>query len=689
MADELSRLKEPGFEALDQLLHGYADGHRLLQGSRRIPDDLSRLMLRMSDLSGSNLAEGFEEYFTGYPLTSLKAYALAKTWYAPEMPRPGCVWTHTLIIPFSAMARIRRLDILESLFKRPNGPSKREGYSDPIPLNNLTHGQSHLSPLAESARALPGLIARFYENDGKPLLLPSRTSRQFEGAIFALWSQQWPELRTQFTFCTGSLSARSYGKQPLDVQCVPLSRTREISLSISSETCTAPDVVDSATEPPQWAIEAANDENALGNESIRDFLWSVAGAHSTRQDFISFIRVFEVIHDAPTISELVASIASVFPLAQDGADLKLRLLRRTAPIEGRLRFREQDILFALATTDQYSSFDGKELGLTVRGAALWEDQDSAAWLLTQLFHASLNSLGEQVLSGLISVVVPETALVVIRDNPELLPTLFRAKPDLAASADLWRLGGDRKRELFESVANREGLDSSLVASIVSAMLETGAEWLIRRALETWGKDAVFAVLSWIDAHGGTMTEITRQALTFHVREVMEWIRSRPASSESLIAVAHIVAPYSYNMTTYETTVWHVVYRSLRNSQREAEATYVCTLLLALGLGNAPPAPLDLISESFERVHELAARNLLSDDAWIIMEPLVPELSWFSNWDKCERLRRALVLAFVRHRWTASTLRQVVRDTKIRKQILRSAARIDGGEEYFERMHVSE
>jgi len=65
---------------LNQVLHGYAEGHRQLAGSISLPDELSRLALRMSDLSGSGVAKGFEDYITGYPLTSINAYALAKTW---------------------------------------------------------------------------------------------------------------------------------------------------------------------------------------------------------------------------------------------------------------------------------------------------------------------------------------------------------------------------------------------------------------------------------------------------------------------------------------------------------------------------------------------------------------------------------------------------------------------------------
>lgn len=75
--------------AIQQTLHGYSEGHRLLDGSIKITDELARIVLRMSDLSGSNVVSGFEEYVTGYPLEQINVYAVAKTWYAPEMPRPG------------------------------------------------------------------------------------------------------------------------------------------------------------------------------------------------------------------------------------------------------------------------------------------------------------------------------------------------------------------------------------------------------------------------------------------------------------------------------------------------------------------------------------------------------------------------------------------------------------------------
>ena len=192
--------------ALHQLLHGYAEGHRLLEGSFTLQDDLTRLLLRMSDLSGSSMVPGFEDYITGYPLASIDAYALAKTWYAPERPRPGCVWTHTLVIPSQVLSEISSLRVLLPLFKRPTEESFRGQYSKDLVLDTASSQGVHITAplLDEAQREFPPLVWSYYGMGDRPLIVAAKTSREFERVIFALWSQQWPSLRLAFTFCTGS-----------------------------------------------------------------------------------------------------------------------------------------------------------------------------------------------------------------------------------------------------------------------------------------------------------------------------------------------------------------------------------------------------------------------------------------------------------------------------------------------------
>src|SRR5690606_17437412 len=116
---QLERMPSKSYQ-LHQTLHGYVDGHRLIKASVVLPPDADRLMLVMSDMSGMSMVRGFESYLTGYPVKDLKSYALARTWYAPERKRPGCVWTHTLLVDNSVLANIDHLFALVHLFSRPS-----------------------------------------------------------------------------------------------------------------------------------------------------------------------------------------------------------------------------------------------------------------------------------------------------------------------------------------------------------------------------------------------------------------------------------------------------------------------------------------------------------------------------------------------------------------------------------------
>src|SRR5258706_9493445 len=99
-----------------QTLHGYSDGHSLLATSSDLSSEEKFSLLKMSDLSGSISGSEFDPYITAYPLSN-QFYAIAKTWPASEMPRPGCVWTHTILVSPATLGRIENLAELVKLFQ--------------------------------------------------------------------------------------------------------------------------------------------------------------------------------------------------------------------------------------------------------------------------------------------------------------------------------------------------------------------------------------------------------------------------------------------------------------------------------------------------------------------------------------------------------------------------------------------
>ena len=105
---------------IEQVLHGYSNGHTPLQSSIKTlsSNDLA-LMDILSDWSGYQDERGDESYITAYPLNDCDYYVIAKSWYADDMERPGCVWTHSLLINLNDIDKEFDFRMLLPYFKRP------------------------------------------------------------------------------------------------------------------------------------------------------------------------------------------------------------------------------------------------------------------------------------------------------------------------------------------------------------------------------------------------------------------------------------------------------------------------------------------------------------------------------------------------------------------------------------------
>ncbi|MBR5014201.1 MAG: hypothetical protein IKY16_06310 [Bacteroidales bacterium] len=103
---------------IHQALHGYNQGHNRLASSFPLSaqdDDKMKMLSDWSEYSGSN----DNSYITTYPLSDGKHYVIAKSWYADDMERPGCVWTHSLIVDLDNLDEKFDFRSLVGLFKRP------------------------------------------------------------------------------------------------------------------------------------------------------------------------------------------------------------------------------------------------------------------------------------------------------------------------------------------------------------------------------------------------------------------------------------------------------------------------------------------------------------------------------------------------------------------------------------------
>lgn len=199
-----------------QALHGYSEGHRQFACSADLTAKDSRLVLVMSDASGSGVTAEGVSYLTGYPLQESGLYALAMTWPATEMPRPGCVWTHTLFIEFSDLAVLDRPSLLAQLFLRPSVETSRT-YGTCLQLAGSL--PSYCPPLLPSQVSLfEQLASALYKHPTEQVWARRTRGSLVDDVVLRLWDLQWPRLRRSFRFCTLTTRDRSQEGLPFDLQ---------------------------------------------------------------------------------------------------------------------------------------------------------------------------------------------------------------------------------------------------------------------------------------------------------------------------------------------------------------------------------------------------------------------------------------------------------------------------------------
>ncbi|GAB5548119.1 MAG: hypothetical protein SangKO_078790 [Sandaracinaceae bacterium] len=658
---------------LHQALHGYRDGHELLATS---DDAISargrRTMLALSDLSGDGVTSSFSQYLTGYPIAQEGKYAFACTWYADEMRRPGCVWTHTLMIAFSDLAAIEDLGDLRAHFRRPTS-SKHFGTYERQIRHQFGHGPSEVNVDAPLAAAV---ISALY-GDQRPTLVPAASTNEHEELVLRIWSQQWPRLRRSFTFCTGSLSPRSLDKQPLDLQVVPFGRvrnalrgSRERYCLVESSASVARHAVDGSA-PGQWLAAAAGDLTQP-TSGLRTFLRRFgADVEGNRESFRKLTECFVAVarHRATGGSpdELLTAVARALPAEDQGAMLKATLIGRadsdSAP--PLVQLDEDGLLRWLMASDDARAFELSDSNLLARVGELLRPGSSEFdpaildWLLQA--RDVLNRRGTLCLTELLRGIDLDQLRKLFMEDRALFVRLVRSAPELTTRLNVWTQPREFQRACLEALSSGISRDekSAVVRAAMDAPRPPPASDLLEALSDEIIDDLLNAALG--SGLGSTPAQPLpgwRTALSKSSDRVCTWFAGLGAEQlpRAALVVANLLGPRHPDLRRLGAAPLLRATRWEDSGLSRNDRVDLAGFMLAYALGSKDGG--ELAASSFPVVHEAAMRDALPQRAWRWLAPDMPTgNSWFGlyDWDRAEKLRRALVDAFIRHGWDAAHL----------------------------------
>jgi len=613
--------------SVHQAIHGYRDGHRLLSSSTPLGSDAARAMLVLSDMSGPAMQPGFDEYLTGYSLAGTDYFVFAKTWYAPEMQRPGCVWTHSLLVPRPQVASMSAARLMGSL-RRPQVDGVEAAATSPVvideevPLGGTGDGFADKGLAATMIGAVLG--------QPRPVIVVADTAAQFEAVFLRLWEELWPAERTRFSFCTGALMPRANAGALLDLQAVP----RAIPPSQFRKSASSALVLDLRTpgKIEGW-VDLVLDGAVRGDATFRTWLEAAAGADAGRAIVPSLAPIFGEWH-APGSSARTA-LASVVGAKDLDLGARSRLIGmvfdRANTESGAAGRREllqglcghRDIDFAPIATM-----------LEDQTRRLFEESRSEGVALVLLLLGSeLAEIGERVLRAAVLLLVPNDVETFGDAQAPFLSTIVGANPALAQSPILWQRVGSRSVDVLSQL-NAANLDDEARGSVIDAIFTSGRDVSVDALVRFGGKVAITRALT---AHASGQLQISWQwqsAFSAQPNTVLEWLESLSCPSlRDLDLGSRVVSPKATQSRL--ATVW---------KSGTAGSASVAPRVAAFGLTLAfweADVKSPLLAVSFQPTYDAAGSSRLEYEEWDWLREQAPSVSWYRDWDRCERLATAL------------------------------------------------
>jgi len=648
-----------------QALHGYEDGHRLIASSTSLRSRDQKTMLIMSDVSGAGANLEATGYLTGYPLADSGFYAVARTWAATEMARPGCVWTHTLLVDFADLANLSAMNFLDRAFRRPPTDLDLNGYMSPLTIEKDSSDPVLPKTTRESLKRV------MYALYGFPRDKIISTSDGDSSLIsFLVWAQQWPRLRRSFRFCTLAFADRSSEGAQFDLQFTPL-RDRSIRSRFN-------DTIDADKKDlseSSWLEEALDDVSRGKDGRLRKFLKDVGGdIAGGREMFVPLCMLHRMIPrfgaDSGLIDNAIELIDSAFDSASAGS-LRSLLFAAVARHPESLNDRSADFLLThISLLNEISLDHAQELG-----QALWLKTPDRMLDLIQSTEPQA-TFAKKVIDSLNKVKLFE----VIKQQPYLLSRLLEHRPDLLSEPDIWSVQGD----WVQNIPLPSGPDAG---SVLTAILKARRSDLAFKAERAFGSTAILRTVSSLLTEGKSSSQEYSawfDVAMSHPSTVSEFLTTEPTISMSLLlAIATRTQPDTLP-NEIGADPWATAVEKSSGRLDEKSQQFLAGYLLARAFGYRSNSQTDLVAYGFDEVYFGALRDRLAENAWELLQRALPR-SWFSEWDRCQKLRDAITDLFVNRDLPAEGFTRITRDISVFNELARITSYNSRGRKYLKKV----
>ena len=654
---------------IEQTLYGYNKGHGLLASSFPVrPNNDSSLMSVLSDWTGFRNELGEDSYMTFYPLSNGEKYAFAKTWYADEMERPGCVWTHTLIVDLKDMDRNFDFRVLNDYFRRPQ-KDEYDFYQHKIEIDNFETRYSNVVFSMFDDTSLLVLYLLLLGNNKNLFIYMDKDQRAYVALCFYLLQYLPLDILKWVSMSTGSISRRKLGSEDFSIQFTD----NITNISLSNAPWNGKIAKENFTNGLLYIFEQSKKENDTFPSLIRLFREDIKDEKEKLFAFAMLMKELDTALNEKVGGKEYANVLSLleeyFPEQNEGIRLKSNFLsEKISSLYG----TEEDYLFQIASLKNDSFLYPEETQFESRLMELDKD-DHASYIdlitkIAALAHPNdtackallyaINNMEEQELLNLID-----------KEWEKLLP--FLSSNDRFFESGMWlKFSNDKfntifllfSQKLFDKFIYWDGLlnkaidAETLVGENVSKKIIEKAKNAVRIIFEAANSDSHHFVSSSL-----------LQACLLKKQDIFIWMNSQEIINERVERfLLYNIEPNDYDLKSNSSSVW----KAFLNQDNENKNIDFYIYLYILAHNWHDVIAIEMLKHSFYHIYIALSKNQLDEKKWNRISCFTSISYFIDKWDKCKILSRGLVDYLKNASVDIRVLKEFTPNKKINERLVR-------------------
>lgn len=653
---------------IEQLLHGYQDGHGRLAGSlfNLSSKDSARLSM-MSDWSGFKDPIGKDHsYITTYFLEDSGLYVVAKSWYAQEMERPGCVWTHSLLIDIESLPHPFDFRMLLPLFIRPN-KGNYGVYNKPIELK-----EEEMKPIMWVGRKPDNVSLMFMLST----LLAGEERFYMKVELEPWWYQQLCLTMLQFlpvgilkrvSLSSGGALPRKLDGDMLSMQFV--GNTDAISLLAPpwAGKLQEKDFNVGLSVAVRAMLGAGNDVSTL----IRVFANDIG---NEGKKYIAICQLIGALYLAVNKKEVsyqdvLGIIVSNFTDKEEGRLVKDNFLGKRIVS---LYCSESEFLFLISTYDDIEDcVDAKRIGLEERVIEIVNSSKGGYnQLVNKILDSNLiNAFGQWILSNSYHYLGSIDIESLSDDHWKKLKSYWLSNKAYLITDKWLGLQGERFSDILWQFSKSDNDRYAYWAELLDAVLTNDA-YVDDSLIDKFYQHVDDCAVRVLD-HLNTNEQLLRYD-NLHVRPFRDvdalvcWLGNQnKVTSLVETLIVNYVWPSDYRVSQSDPRVWHWMISNDNGAKTPAYYVFMYEIAWHWRCEEV----FVFFKHCFHQVFNGLADEALSDRIWNRMYRYGGKVSLLQEWDRCLKLKTGIVDHLKDLGFPKSVLEHFTPDEKINKSLL--------------------